>query len=328
MMLPPPPHKMPADEYGLDDALRRSAGLVTAASGLAVAFDDIGMIDLPPALGPRIDQAQLRAVASLYLASELESAGVVPAVETLAGLGRSGGLGIDLGSAAPLVAQFWKSRNERATPDERAECFSRLFGPVGEAGSSTGRSFEEAMLEMCEALYKLDEGATNTTYGGISQQTRVRVAAEKLVEQLVTASGGITVFLAQEVLQGLREALAILTNPALRGAFGARDLWAVVAAIDRMARTQRGDARLFVRRGKAGMTVLAWLADAAVHLEDQTTVLVGLDHPVIAAAIDWMEAALAIGEKTASSDGLPPKSPIAPAAQPNVPASPWTAIAA
>jgi hypothetical protein len=322
MMLPLPPRLAPDDGHDLDEALRQSANLVAAASGLAVALEDIGTIDLPPALGTKIDQAQLRAIASLYLASELENAGVVPAVETLAGLGRSGGLAIDLGSAAPLVAQYWKSRNERATPEERAQCFSRLFGMEGEAGPGTGRGFDEAMLEMCEALYKLDEGA------GISQQTRVRIAAERLVEQLVSASGGITVFLAKEVLQALRDALVILANPALRGAFGARDVWGVVAAIDRMSRTQRGDARLFARRGKAGMTVLAWLADAAVHLEDQTAMLVGLDHPVIAAAVDWMEAALAIGEGTASTAASPPDSPVAPAAQPAVPASPWTAIAA
>jgi len=321
----PPPMNAPADDHGLDEALRRSARLIVAAAGLSVALDDLGTIDLPPALGSKIDQAQLRAVASLYLASELENAGVVPAVETLAGLGRSGGLGIDLGAAAPLIAQFWKSRNDRATPDEREACFERLFGSGGGAAGS-GLAFEEAMLEMCEALYKLDEGATNASYGGIAQQTRVRVAAEKLVGQLVNASGGITVFLAQEVLKAVHEALAILGNPSLRGAFGARDVWGVVAGIDRLARTAHGDPRVHVRRGKAGMTVLAWLADAAVHLEDSSAVLVGLDHPVIAAAIEWMQAALEIGE-TAAPAALQTGAPAAAAAQPGLPASPWAAIA-
>lgn len=323
-MKPPPPNPTPAAEDDLTEALRRSAGLIAAAAGLAIALDEIGAIDLPPALGPRIDQAQLRAIASLYLASELETAGVVPAVETLAGLGRSGGLGVDLGGAAPLVAQFWKSRNDRATSRERAACFARLFG----AGREGGGGFDDAMLEMCEALYKLDERATNATYGGIAQQTRVRSAAEKLVGQLLTASGDITVFLAQEVLQALHDSLAILANRDLRAAFGARDVWAVVSAIDRLARTPHGDARLYIRRGKAGMTVLAWLADAAVHLEDQATALVGLDHPVIAAAIDWMQAALKIGETTAPPTGLAPEAPAVPVAQPGLPVPSWAAFAA
>jgi hypothetical protein len=322
--LPSAPNTRPSDELGLEEALRRSAKLIAAADQLAVALGDIGAIELPPAAGTRVDQAQLRAIASLYLASELESAGVVRSVETLAGLGRSGGLAIDLGRAAPLVAQFWKSRNDRVTPDERAAFFARLFAVGGE----TGGGFDEAMLELCEALYKLDERATNATYGGIAQQTRVRTAAENLAGQLVTASGGITVFLAQEVLQGLREALAILGNPDLRAAFGARDVWAVITAIDRLTQTHHGDARLYIRRGKAGMTVLAWLADAAVHLDDQRAAMVGLDSPVISAAIDWMQAALAIGETAGPSSGMVPEANVPPSAQPGLPNSPWTAIAA
>jgi hypothetical protein len=315
----PAPNAASGDAHGLDEALRRAAGLIAAASGLALALDEMGGIDVPPALGPRIDQAQLRAIASLYLASDLENAGVVPAAEALAALGRTGGLGVDLGGGAALLAQFWKSRNDRATPEERATCFARLFG----AGEADG-SFDEAMLELCEALYKLDERASNATYGGIAQQTRVRVAAERLVSQLVTTSGGITVFLAQEVLQGLRVALAVLGSPDVRGAFGARDVWAVIAAVNRLARLHRADPRPYVRRGKAGMIVLAWLADAAIHLEDRAVALVGLDHPVIPAAIDWMQAALAIGEATGSARATP----AAAVAQPGLPDSSWATIAA
>lgn len=327
MILPPAPpptlHPATRDQHSLDEALQRAAGLVTAAAGLAVALDVLGSIELPPSSESQIDQAQLRAMASLYLASELESAGVLPAVETLAGLGRSGGLGIDLGHAGPLVAQFWKTRNERATREERTSCFGRLFG-AGQGG------FDDAMLEMCEALYKLDERATNATYGGFAQQARVRSAATRLVAQLVGGGGGITVFLAQEILQGLREALAILGNPDLRAAFGARDVWGVVAGIDRVARTPHGDPHMYVRRGKAGMTVLAWLADAATHLDDNA-VLVGLDHPVISAAIDWMQAALEIGETVApelpSSASNPTTYSPTSANSPELPTSPWAAIA-
>lgn len=298
----------------LDSTLRRSEGLIAKASALAIGLDQLGSIDLPPSLGPSIDQAQLRAIASLYLASELENAGVVPAVETLAGIGRS--VQIDLGSAAPLVANFWKGRGNRATPEERATSFERLFG--------TDRSeFQERMLDLCEALYKLDELATNASYGGIAQQTRVRIAATSLVAGLVAAGSGITVFLAQEILASLRDALAILGNRDLRAAFGARDVWGTIAGIDRVARQRRPDPRLYVRRGRAGMTVLAWLADAAPHLEDQSALLVGLDHPVIPAAVDWMEAALAIGE----TESPQPDSHTLPSrAQPGVAASPWSAL--
>ncbi len=296
---------VPGDRL-LDSALRKSQALIGAAQAFAVGLDELGSIDLPPAPYGDIDQAQLRAIASLYLAADLELAGIVPTVEMLAGLSRAGGgLNIDLGGAAPLVAAFWKGRGDRATAHERGQAFARLFGGA----------FEDLMLNLCEALYKLDELATNPNYGGIAQQTRVRSAATQLLESLLDSGSGITVFLAQEILASLREALTILGHADLKGAFGARDLWGTIAGIDRMTRTKRPDPRVYLRRGRAGMTLLAWLADAAPHLENAARLLVALDHPVIPAAVDWMEAALTIGESQVEL-------PAQPAA-----GSPWAAWA-
>ena len=306
-----PPDASAAGDRMLDSALRKSQSLIGAAQAFAVGLDELGDIDLPPSLHGAIDQAQMRAIASLYLASELESAGVVPVVEQLSGLARGGGgLLIDLGGAAPLIADFWRSRNDRATADERGQVFARLFGGP----------FDDLMLDLCEALYKLDELATNVNYGGIAQQTRVRSTATRMMETIVEGGGGITVFVAQEIVASLKAALAILGHPDLRGAFGARDVWGTIAGIDRMSRTRRPDPRLFVRRGRAGTTVLAWLADAAPHLENAAALLVALDHPVIPAAVDWMEAALAIGETGGglSQAGAPVRA---------LPASPWAALA-
>jgi hypothetical protein len=306
------------DPYGgatgdrlLDSALRKSGSLIGAAQSFAVGLDELGGLDLPPVMHGQIDQAQLRAIASLYLASDLEAAGVIPAVEQLSGLARGGAMPIDLGGAAPLVADFWRFRGDRATADERRQAFTRLFGG----------SFEDLMLDLCEALYKLDELATNANYGGIAQQTRVRSTAARLLEAMVDGGGGIIVFLAQEIMASLKAALAILGHADLKGVFGARNVWGTIAGIDRLTKTRRADPRLFVRRGRAGMTVLSWLADAAPHLENLAVVLVALDHPVIPVAVDWMEAALAIGE--ASGDLPHPAIPVKA-----TPASSWAGLAA
>ncbi len=306
--LPPPP--IASD--GVLDVLVGDAGrLVASAASFALAFDQIG-IELPPLQAAQIDQAQLRAIASLYLASEMENVGLIPAVETLAGLVRSGAFGVDVGAATPLLLNFWQNRNQRASRDEREHCFGGLFG------EGAGRdSFIDTMLALCEALYKLDENASNANYGGMSQQMRVRSAASRVLGTLLASAGGITVFLAQEILQSLREAIAILKQPNLLAALGGRDVWTAVERIDRLAHTPRRNARLYVQRGRAGMTVLTWLAEAAPLLDKQSNALVKLDHPVIGAALDWMQAALAIEESGAA------QSPVqAPAAT-----SPWAALA-
>jgi hypothetical protein len=280
-----PPETLSGDR-SLDSALRKSETLISVSRAFAVGLEEIGSLDLPPVIHGQIDQAQLRVIASLYLASDLEQAGIIPVVEQLSAMARNARLPINLGKSADLLADFWKARNERANEDERRDVFRRLFTA----------SFEDKMLDLCEALYKLDEMATNVSYGGIAQQSRVRSAATRLLEGVADGGSGITSFLAQEITTALKAALAILGHPDLRAAFGARDVWGTVTGIDRMNKTKRPDPRLFVRQGRAGMTVLSWLADAAPHLENMATLLVSLDHPVIPAAVDWMETSLAIGE--------------------------------
>jgi hypothetical protein len=299
----------------LDSALRKSSSLVMAAQSFAFALDELGQLDIPPVVHGQIDQAQLKVIASLYLASELEFAGVIPAVEQLSSLGGSIGVPVNLGEAADLIANFWHHRNDRATVEDRREIFARLFGS----------GFDELMLNVCEALYKLDELPTNANYGGVAQQSRVRSAATQLLESLVQGGGGMTTFMAQEIVNALKESLTILGHQDLKNAFGARDVWGVVAGIDRMTKTKRSDSKLFVRRGRAGLTVLSWLAEAAPHLENVGVLLVALDHPVIPAAVDWIEAALAIGETGAEplSNQAPQKtSSIARSSAPT-----WAALA-
>jgi len=152
------------------------------------------------------------------------------------------------------------------------------------------------MIDLCEALYRLDEQASSASWGGVAQQTRIRRAAQRLLDNVVQVSSGITVFLAQEILATMRQALAILNHPALKGAFGARTVWNVVEAINRRLRLPPQEHQLHVRRGQAGLTVLAWLAEAAPHVEGSNQPLVGLDHPVVAAAAEWLEVSLALGE--------------------------------
>jgi hypothetical protein len=57
----------------------------------------------------------------------------------------------------------------------------------------------------------------------------------------------------------------------------------------------------YVRRGKAGMTVIAWLAEVLNQLGGPGGALVAIGHPVVGSAIDWIEATLDIGEAIATT---------------------------
>jgi hypothetical protein len=288
-------------ELGL--ILTRADHLLSAANAFAFSLEEIHGIDLPPVSPVDVDQAQLRAIASLYLASELENAGVIPAAEALTRLAMSGSLNVNLGSAAGFIETFWRGRNSRASDAERMSFFAALFGTsAGPNDSARGRNseFEDLLIDLCEALYRLDEQASNPSWGSVAQQTRVRTSSQHLLSNILHVSGGITVFMGKEILQLIRDTLAILGHPAVKAAFHAQSVWDVIDEIDRRMRQPLKEHSLFVRRGQAGMTILAWLADAAPLLSSNKP-LVGLDHPVIPAAVDWLEASLSLGQTVESS---------------------------
>lgn len=319
-LIAPPPAAMtlagdaPRADAELAQAIAEADHQTAAAlgTGYAVGLDVLGDIDLPPGAEEQVDRAQMRALGALYLAADLESARVIAAAERLAALAATGAVNLDLGGAAPLLHQFWRRREERIDAAERAAFFSRLFGTSygpAPADGVANMDFEPLMLDLCESLYRLDELASGRLQGGIAQQSRLRAAARNLISNLVLAGGGITAFLAAEVVRVLKEALAILTHEDLRGIFMARDVWGVVAGIDRLARVRGGDPRPFVRRGRAGMTVIVWLADAAEALATPGRPLVRLDHPVVASAIEWLQSSLTIIERQE-------RPPAGPAARP------------
>jgi len=323
----------PLADAQLDAALMAGARLVQRATapGLAFALDELGDITIPDPVADHIDKAQLRALASLYLAADLEPAGIIPSVEALAGVSATGGAAIDLGAAEALVAKWWQHRSERLSADERAAFFSRLFGTsIGPPAADANRNFqfEDRMLELCEALYKLDETPAAGPYGDTAHQSRVRSAARALAQNLGAACTGVTAYMAGEIAQMLKEAFAILGHADLRHNFGARDVWGVIAGIARVAHLPAMQPQVYVRRGKAGLIVLAWLADNSDNLAGMAP-LVTVADPVVTAAAEWLEATLTLGESASSAAGTPGADE--PAATPRNPPPPpqgssWAAL--
>lgn len=279
----------------------------TLANGYSLGLDVLGDIVLPPEAEANVDRAQMRALGALYLAADLEPARLIASAESLSALAASNSINVDLGAVGPLVHDFWRKRNDRITSMERLAFFGGLFGASYGSGPAEGyvnSQFEPIMLELCEALYRLDELASDPIHGGIGQQMRLRASARNLISNLVTAGGGITAFFAIEIIRLLKDALGILKHPHLRGIFMARDIWGVVAGINRLTRLRTADPRNFVRRGRAGMSVIVWLAEIAEQLLHQSGPLIRLDHPVIPAAVDWLQASLVISEHQGQTESV------------------------
>lgn len=297
---PPPASEAILDQL-LEDGSRHAAA--AQASAFAVGLDVLGDIDLPPSAALDVDRAQMRALGALYLAADLEPAGIISSVETLSSLASSGAMGIDLGPVAGPLHSFWRKRHQRPDPAERGAFYARLFGlsyGPSPADGVLNTAFEPQMLELCEAVYRLDEQQARYAADLPSANAaRIRSAARGMLGNLSRAGGGVTPFLATELMAALKEALAILKHPHLRGLFAGRDVWDVIAGIRRRGRVTGGDPRMFVDRGRAGMTLIVWLADAAQRLRGYGQPIVSRGDPVISAAVEWLQASLTISEQHA-----------------------------
>lgn len=294
---PPPPAGLPDD--AADGALALALSLL-ARDPYALSLD-LSELELPPALGGTPEeQARLRTVAPLYLASELESTRLVPAVEMLAGLFVSGALPGDAGPAGAKLLAFRRAARDRLTADERDALFGRLFGkPYGPAlaGPDAGRNqaFEARMIDLCEALSALE------TERGVAAGVRIHAAASALSGALLPTAGGATEYAARDCLDTLRDALEILKTHEVQRMFGARGVWAAVREIARRYRGEQTDIVSRVARGRAGTTILAWLAESLPRVGDTRSVLVPPDSEVPGAAVGWMQATLTLHETSATA---------------------------
>jgi hypothetical protein len=285
-------------EHGLAQAERLTAHAFARAQ--ALALDTFGDLTVPPS-ATADDAAHLKALASLYLMAQLEHASLLPAVELLAGVGVGGGVQVDLGPASSKLMEFWRHRSQRFSPEERRSLFERLFDA----------DFDNFMISLCEALYKLDEGALVPGASNPLQQAKVRTLAEQLSEHMLSRTTGESAFAADDILATTRAATDILKDPHVEHAFGAHTIWQAVGTILRRYGMAAPDSTSFVTRGKAGMTILAWLADARSMIGASSQPLLGLDNPVIAAAVDWLQTSLTIEQ---SKQGDPNQA--GPAVQP------------
>ncbi len=188
------------------------------------------------------DAQDVEAVASLYAAAQLEEIGVLPVVDRLVELYLRGGLPVG-GSveAAALLDAYWLGREERMPEDERRALYARALGP----------GFEHLLGELAAAMTNYDARSRDEDIAWAAQELRAYIDSHLDDE----AREAVPLMHAQ-----LGDALAILADPMVLEAYGARDTWQLV---DQLSRLELGGTRNVVRLqalAAAATVVLGWLA--------------------------------------------------------------------
>lgn len=240
--------------------------------------------DTRPDTDAAIQPENINAVATIYVAYQLEELRIFRVVDRLVELFGQGQLPIRRGRAGDLLRRYSIRSAERITDAERRELYARVFGaPGGAPEAEPNRDFDALWLRFVSSVSDFarqlatDPMPANVRPAAITQEP-VRKAGRDLAANLSLHGHGLAHAMAAKLQQTLVDFRDVLQNTELRNAFGARDMWSV---IDRVNADQLGGARNTHRhrtQGQAGAVIIRWLAENLRRLVDA-------DAPVLSAEV-------------------------------------------
>lgn len=252
------------------------------AVALAFGGAGLGLVDLPSLGSETVVPAQVRLAGVLYWCREADAAGLPSFVEALAARLAAGALALPLCASAHRLARLHRGRAHRFAEPERRALYARLFdGPRG--ASEPG--FEAALRDFCVTAAMV--GRRRRDEGTLDLQARMGVLARDLAQALSERATGIAGFAARDIVQQIREALAILREPDLATALGGGPEAAIIARHAPSVLGRPVNVRACLDRAAAGFEVIAFIAGAGAA---RGTPAVGPGHPIVGAAERWLAA--------------------------------------
>lgn len=236
----------------------------------------LGVIDLPPLGDAPIVGAQLRVAAVLLWCYEVEVAGVLPFVESLAKAVANNRVNLIIGDSAGLLMRFWKSPDHRFVQTERQALYDRLlFG-----GNET--QFQSQFNRLVYALSDISREPNSILH----LQVRAAQIAENLGMQLSQRATGIAGFAARDIVDQIRLALRVLNNPEINRALGGGSVWRILQHWGPIILGRPLDVETHIQRAQSGMMIINWIADASPNVTSKANQLHAGDS-VVHAAETW-----------------------------------------
>lgn len=220
------------------------------------ALADLGDIELPPGGAATLDPSLLAPLGPLYLVHELDAAGFLRTAELMAGLFASGAVHVPLGEAGGRIAAFWHDRRDRLEAGERRQLLEQVY---------PADAFYPAMQGLCAALVALADNvsARGHRLDDVREEVAMQQAASRLLDLMSAHAGGMVPYAARGLLDAIQAATRFMRERAVQVAFGASDLWGLVATTGLAEGLTAAQVREHVELGRAGAVVIGWLATAS-----------------------------------------------------------------
>lgn len=249
----------------VQSAYDMQTGVVAGAPASAM---EIMLPDLDDATDVEIQRENLHAAQAIYFAYMLEEMRMPQVVERIVELFRGGLLPLGRGKAGDYLFNYYKKSSERITEGERRDLYMRMFGaPGGDPnGNEPNRDFNEMWLRFISAVstFARQSGLDRMLRANIPvavSQEQVRKAGRDLAANLSLHGYGIAYFAATEMQSMILEFRDQLSDPEIRGAFGARDMWQVIDQVNANYLGGTRNTHRYRTQARAGAVIIRWLAN-------------------------------------------------------------------
>jgi hypothetical protein len=217
----------------------------------------------------------VRATAALYLTATLEETRIFDVVDRIVDAFQSGQLPIGSKESRERLAAYAKARPDRVAKETRTElgrfAVDVVQSELDSQVTDTAKQMEAygALLQaVAESAERFRQDNTTENEGRDSLGDRFPEEKWKSAVDLARSSNnhgyGAASFAAAKLEQQIRDMIAILSDPAVGDAYGARGQWAVV---EKLGGKPAAESERIQKRADAGARLIGSLADNAALLE-------------------------------------------------------------
>ncbi|MFO0565816.1 MAG: hypothetical protein U0263_09145 [Polyangiaceae bacterium] len=224
----------------------------------------LGLIELQ-VTPSEIVGTNLQAMLTLRVAAALEEMKLFQVVDKIADEWQSGQLPVGSEGGKKKLSQWLAARPSRLDASARRELLARAVDPVLPSFAQGSKDSSSELLEFAAVVKAISESADAFKKDNVSPSSerdtlaeRAHGSAKRLGLALSNQGYGAAHYAAEELAKMIRDALALLDDPAIQSAFGGKDMWKIVEERSGVPGSRVAGLK---RRAEAETAVLTWLAD-------------------------------------------------------------------
>ncbi len=213
----------------------------------------------------RIVKRNLEAAAVLYSAAALEEMQLFAVADHLADKFVKGLLPLR-GSAADNMNQWVRNSSDRLTEQERRSIYGHVLGGTQSSAASPNAEFASLLARFLASVSDYERQAPLAKTKKRPGAEQVHQAARDLALNVSNRTYGASHFAAAMLARHIRAAAQLLSDPAVLGAFGAKDMWQLVEQVSKKELGKTANTARQRTIAESGASILNWLGQVSQPL--------------------------------------------------------------